>query len=333
MKYFLLPLVFWIGFCQGQLNYQKDLLGPNFEQTTIQQPNDYEGEVVCTLIRLKNQPKSRKAVLYIHGFNDYFFQSELAEHYAQMGYRFYAIDLRKYGRSYRSHQKLNNVRNLNEYDADIDTALKIIQAEGSIYTLVNGHSTGGLIAALYAHHHPQSDQFQALFLNSPFFDFNIAPWMKKIMLPMVAKKGKKKPNKLFKREGLGLYGESINKKNHGEWEFNEAWKPNVSPPLNYGWFYAIHQGHLEVFKGLKIDKPVLVMHSDHSVQSKVWTDALLSGDAVLSVTDIEREAKKIEGNCSIISIPNAMHDLILSKKEVRDDVYVKLESWLQSIHP
>ncbi len=44
----------------------------------------------------KSPQNTQKAVLYIHGFIDYFFQTEMAEQFNQHGYDFYALDLRKY---------------------------------------------------------------------------------------------------------------------------------------------------------------------------------------------------------------------------------------------
>ncbi|MEK8226237.1 alpha/beta hydrolase [Oerskovia sp. M15] len=41
----------------------------------------------------------RRAVLYVHGFVDYFFQAHLGDAFEEHGYAFYAIDLRGYGRS------------------------------------------------------------------------------------------------------------------------------------------------------------------------------------------------------------------------------------------
>ncbi|MEG8036484.1 hypothetical protein QP157_14580 [Sphingomonas sp. LR61] len=43
-------------------------------------------------------------VLYVHGWSDYFFQREMAEHLEALGARFFALDLRKYGRSLLPHQ-------------------------------------------------------------------------------------------------------------------------------------------------------------------------------------------------------------------------------------
>ncbi|GAA3180448.1 hypothetical protein GCM10020255_074200 [Rhodococcus baikonurensis] len=56
----------------------------------------------ATLVRYQPQKeavKTRRAVLYVHGFTDYFFQKHLAEHFAEQGYAFFALDLRKCGRS------------------------------------------------------------------------------------------------------------------------------------------------------------------------------------------------------------------------------------------
>ena len=52
------------------------------------------------------------AVLHVHGFADYFFQTEYAEWWLERGYDFYALDLRKYGRSLRPHQTPNYVTDL-----------------------------------------------------------------------------------------------------------------------------------------------------------------------------------------------------------------------------
>ena len=63
------------------------------------------------------------------------------------------------------------------YDEEIDEAVRIIrEEEGHDVLLVNGHSTGGLIAALWADRVRGKGVVQGLFLNSPFFEFN-TPWL------------------------------------------------------------------------------------------------------------------------------------------------------------
>lgn len=109
--------------------YQADILGTAYEQTTLQRPNDYEGKVTATLSPQKTPQQIAKAVLYIHGFIDYFFQKEMTEQFNQHDSDFYALGLRKYGRSILPHQKYYNVRNITEYEAEINQTLEIIRAE------------------------------------------------------------------------------------------------------------------------------------------------------------------------------------------------------------
>ncbi len=57
--------------------------------------------MVATLVRRPTHGETNCAVLHLHGFADYFFQTEYAEWWTERGYTFYALDLRKYGRSIR----------------------------------------------------------------------------------------------------------------------------------------------------------------------------------------------------------------------------------------
>ena len=59
---------------------------------------------MATLIRKTSDRRGRRAVLYLHGWNDYFFQTHLADYLSDIGYDFYALDLRRYGRSMRPGQ-------------------------------------------------------------------------------------------------------------------------------------------------------------------------------------------------------------------------------------
>src|SRR5262249_59285652 len=116
-------------------------------------PGEGGGGAPATLITRRAGTPTRRAVLYVHGFVDYFFQTHLADFFVERGYDFYALDLRKYGRSLRAHQTPNFSSDLNEYFTEIDEAIRVIRDEDGHDTVVlNGHSTGGLIGALYAHH-------------------------------------------------------------------------------------------------------------------------------------------------------------------------------------
>src|SRR3989442_4583659 len=150
--------------------WQLDTLWPGFEALELEFPNDYDGPVVATLVRLPAANAPRGAVLYIHGFSDYFFQRHMAERFAAEGYAFYALDLRKYGRSLRPQQHANFCKSVSEYYADIDAAFELIGGP----LLLAGHSMGGLVAALYAHEGKRRDEGQRLWLNSAIFDWDLS---------------------------------------------------------------------------------------------------------------------------------------------------------------
>ncbi|MGH9060169.1 MAG: alpha/beta hydrolase, partial [Acidimicrobiales bacterium] len=90
-----------------------DVLGAGYQARIIPLGTDDEGEVVATLVRRDPSPRAGRAglagtaVLYVHGYNDYFFQTDLADFFAERGATFYALDLRKYGRSLRPHHTPN----------------------------------------------------------------------------------------------------------------------------------------------------------------------------------------------------------------------------------
>ncbi|MGH3356943.1 MAG: alpha/beta hydrolase, partial [Nocardioidaceae bacterium] len=78
-----------------------DTLGEPYVAETLEIGTDDEGPVVATLVSRRSPDRARGAVLHLHGFCDYFFQTEMAEFYLDLGFDFYALDLRKCGRSLR----------------------------------------------------------------------------------------------------------------------------------------------------------------------------------------------------------------------------------------
>lgn len=313
-------------------HYTDDILKNGFEQTVIVQHNDYEGKVTATLIRKLGLKFSEKAILCIHGFNDYFFQKIIADEFIKKGYNFYALDLRKYGRSILQNHKPNNVRNLSEYYEDIDKALAIIKKEGSQQVVLYGHSTGGLIITLYAAARKGKERFDVLICNSPFFDFNVPRIQKITIVPILSLIGKINPNLKLPIGFSKYYGKSLHKKYFGEWEYNLKWKPNVAPSINAGWVKAIHQGHLEIAKGISIAKPILILHSLISVYPTKWTEEMFEGDAILNVKDIVEKSKLIESpHKEVIGFKGGIHDLVLSKNPVRNLVFETIFAKLDEI--
>ncbi|MDH3321049.1 MAG: lysophospholipase, partial [Betaproteobacteria bacterium] len=169
-------------------DWKADALLPGFEALTLEFPDDYDGRAVATLVRLPTGNAPRGPVLYLHGFVDYFFQRHMAERFAAEGYAFHALDLRKHGRSWLGHQHPCFCKDMTEYHADITAALETIGAP----VLLAGHSTGGLVCALYAHRGERRDALRALWLNSPFFDWKASPF-KRAQLGMAAIAGRAFP--------------------------------------------------------------------------------------------------------------------------------------------
>lgn len=317
----------------GRADYVRDTLGGDFLCKTIHMPDDYEGKVDITLVRKTSGLGADKAVLYIHGFNDYFFQTEEATFFANESYNFYAVDLRKYGRSWMAHQKRGNVRDLREYFADIDSALCTIRSEGNNSVLLLGHSTGGLIASLYLDQVDRqgldSSFVKGLILNSPFLDMNQSWIQEHIAIPLVSFWGKISPSTIVSRDQNTLYGKSIHSSYKGEWTYDLRWKTLESIPVNAAFVNAVYTAQKRVHAGLKITQPVLVMHSSRSIRSTLWSDEFMRSDAVLDVEDIHTYSPRL-GNCvSLVVIQDGMHDLALSLPKVRESYYEKIREWLK----
>ena len=99
-----------------------DVLGEPYTVETLDLGEDEEGPVCATLVHRPAPEPTDRAVLHVHGFADYFFHTEYAEWWNARGYDFYALDLRKYGRSLLEHQTPNYVEDLREYFPDLDAA-------------------------------------------------------------------------------------------------------------------------------------------------------------------------------------------------------------------
>ncbi len=291
--------------------------------------DDYEGQVEATLIERKAVSQSKNAVLYIHGFVDYFYQNHLADWANSINLNFYALDLRKYGRSLLPHQDPNMIRDVRDYFEEISIAVDLIRKNNNFLALI-GHSTGGLISSLYVNSHNHDNLINALILNSPFFDFNKPSWFKKTILPIIAKIGLRFPN-IASPEGLKEgYVKSIHKEHHGEWEFDFKYKPLLGFKINFGWIAAIYYAQKRLQYGLSISCPTLIMYSSKSVVPGNYKDSMHEADSVLNVVDIEKYSNTIGNNVRKVEIDGGIHDLILSKKEVRKYVFDEMTKFIKS---
>ncbi|PYC76657.1 lysophospholipase [Streptomyces tateyamensis] len=316
------------------MEFREDILGAPYEAAELPLAADDEGAVTATLVR-RLVPGSQRAVLYVHGYNDYFFQTNLADHFVALGFSFYALDLRKYGRSLRPHQSPNFVRDLAAYDEELDEAVRVIrELDGHTRLLVDGHSTGGLVAALWAHRRAGRGLVDGLFLNSPFLSMPTSPVLRTLGAPAVGALGRlagglrKLPSTLNPH-----YVHSLHRDHKGEWDFDLALKPAEGFPLYAGWLAAIQRGHREVRRGLAVDVPVLLMASTASIATTSWDPALHRRDAVLRADDIAALAPKLGRHVTTVRIEGGMHDLVLSGPEAREQVFAELDRWLAAYFP
>lgn len=308
-----------------------DYLGEDYHTRTLL----LNGDVTATLVRHHAQRTAREAILYVHGFSDYFFQRHVAEHFAARGFDFYALDLRGYGRSLRDDDIPNYATDLTVYFEELDAAVQAIrQDDGHQRVVLMGHSTGGLITSLWAHERRAVPLIDALVLNSPWLEL-AEPWVLRTFGTAVIKAvGRIAPRRVI-RPGLGsLYGRSIHADHHGEWEFDVAWKPINAFPVLAGWLRAVRRGHAQVQRGLDVQVPVLALHSSRSLlRAKAWTEDAMKADTVLDVKDMVRFAPRIGRRVTLVEVQDGMHDLFLSARPVREKALSEVDTWLNEHLP
>jgi alpha-beta hydrolase superfamily lysophospholipase len=320
----------------GATGWVPDVL-PGYWQTTIPLGLDPagEGEVVATLMRRGDPVRADHAVLAIHGFTDYFFHSELADHFADRGFAFYAMDLQKCGRSRRTGQTPHFITDMSGYDVELEHARRIIGEEtGSARLLTYGHSTGALILALWLDRLRRRGALArtdigGLVLNSPWLDLpGHAILRLRMTSATIATLSRLRTKGVIRGAGNGGYGTSLHRDYHGEFEYNLEWKPLGGFPITLGWLHAMRRGQARLQRGLDVGVPNLILRSDHTVREDAGPDAVARGDAVLDVRHIARWAGCIGNRSTIIPVTDAKHDVFLSLAEPRRLAYRHLDHWL-----
>ncbi len=307
-------------------DWQVDVLGKPYYAETIELEDDAEGEVVATLVRRRGRSRSRKAVLHVHGFADYFFQTPAADFWLSRGYDFYALDLRKYGRSLRPHQTPNFVTDLDDYYEELDEAHRRITArDGHDHVLLSGHSTGGLVVPLWLHDNGASAA--GLVLNAPWLDLQGSLLLRTAGTAAIDQIGALRPHLSIPREVSGFYARSLHRDHDGEWPFDLAWKPLESWPVYAGWLRAVRRGHARVHRGLDLDVPTLVLTSSRSGHPREWDESCHSTDIVLDVRQIRKWAHKVADHVTLVSLEGALHDVTLSRKEIREQAFEEITRW------
>ena len=304
---------------------ETDVLGPPYTSTTLALRPDAEGEVYATLVHRPAEGAALGAVLHVHGFADYFFHTEYGDWWAARGYDFYALDLRKYGRSIREHQTPNYIESLDTYFEELDAAWAEISA-GHSEIILSAHSTGGLVLPLWAA--DRKPAASAMVLNSPWFDLRGSLLLRTVGTRVIDVVGAALPKRVLPRDVSGFYTRSLHRDHEGEWEFNLDWKPVTSWPVYAGWLRAIRRGHAQLQAGLALPFPVLVLSSARTGAPAEMNEEVHGTDIVLDVQQIRRWAGALGSHVTSVAIEGARHDVTLSVEPVRKQVYDEIDRWL-----
>ena len=291
-----------------------------FEKATFDLEGDDDGPVVATLVRRVQSvgaPARRCAVLYVHGYNDYFFQTHLAQRWEDEGYDFFAIDLRRCGRSWRPWQLAHFVDDLRDYRPELTEAAAWIRRSHDVL-VVNAHSTGGLTVSLWAHSLRRKVAIDALVLNSPWFDL-AAPWFdREVATRVLDVVGPLGPTYVLDA-APSAYAQRLHVAGGGEWDYDVALKNPDGVPVRAAWLRAVRRGHRRLERGLAVRCPVLVCTSDRSGPE---------GDVVLDVEQIEARAEQVGDDVTLAKIPGGVHDLALSPEPAREQYFATVFDWL-----
>lgn len=314
------------------------LLGPGFEE---------RGLGPATLVRPADRPDRPNAVvLHVHGYNDYFFQEHLARAFVAAGHAFYAVDLRRAGRSLLDHDHHHGpsaddalpphyVASLREAGADLSAAAHAVrELEPGLPLVVHAHSTGGLSAALWAHavrddpaHGPD-----LLVLDSPFFSLSgsrLADAGRSAVLEVL---GRRRPLAVVSANP-SEYATHQHASRGGRWEFDTTLKRPDGLPARAGWLRTVTRAQARLARGLAVPGPVLVARSDSSGPDRPDNPRLDAQDTVLDVGRIAALTPRVGPDTTPLVVAGGVHDLALSADTPRHAYLDGVLGWLDARLP
>lgn len=325
--------------------WRPDLLGADFQARDFRLGTDPEGEgeVVTTLIRHLPDPvhppadwAGRRAVVWIPGMTDYFFQEHVARFLHERGFAFYALDLRKTGRARQPGQHWHYSESLQDYFPDLSAALDFLAGEHSGVVPI-AHSTGGLIVPLWLDHlrrtgDPRHAHVDGVILNSPWLDMMYPRAVVRVLRPVVRFLGRRWPHLAIPGGNLGVYGASIHRDHHGEWDFDVTMKPVGGHRKYLGWLRAILAGHGQVHEGgVDVGVPVLTLCSSRSRLGRPYAPEADTADTVLDVAQIRYWAPRLGSWVTVRTIEDARHDVFLSLRPAREEALEVTADWLTGL--
>ena len=325
--------------------WKPDSVLEGYQQATVHLGEDAEGEIVATFVRkdpskLTLQERWRRwhfsvrghrlAIMYVHGWNDYFYRRHASEYWESLGIPFYAVDLRKFGRSYRPYQTPGYIEDLHEYRLEFNALRdQIIKEQGKdVRILMIAHSQGGLSASLWVNaEHPH--HVEALALNSPWLELQGNRMFRLLSTPVVQMYRLRGGKTVMPMRDPGFYARCIKRSTGGEWDYlDHPLNPGVEFLTRAGWMQAIYNGQDEIAKNLDIQIPVLVCTSDKSMMlQSTWDEGMREADSVLDITAIRQAALHLGDVVALATIRGGLHDLSMSKPDARRKYFRIVTMW------
>ncbi|MGO5364244.1 MULTISPECIES: alpha/beta hydrolase [unclassified Bifidobacterium] len=325
--------------------WKPDSVLEGYQQATVHLGEDAEGEIVATFVR-KDPSKltlherwrrwhfsvrgHRLAIMYVHGWNDYFYRRHASEYWESLGIPFYAVDLRKFGRSYRPYQTPGYIEDLHEYRLEFNALRdQIVKEQGKdVRILMIAHSQGGLSASLWVNtEHPH--HVEALALNSPWLELQGNRMFRLLSTPVVQMYRLRGGKTVMPMRDPGFYARCIKRSTGGEWDYlDHPLNPGVEFLTRAGWMQAIYNGQDEIAKNLDIQIPVLVCTSDKSMMlQSTWDEGMREADSVLDITAIRQAALHLGDVVALATIRGGLHDLSMSKPDARRKYFRIVTMW------
>ncbi|MCT1867622.1 alpha/beta fold hydrolase [Dermabacter sp. p3-SID358] len=287
-----------------------------------------------TIARRAPQKLATGAIaLYLHGWSDYFFHPHVAQFFNDRGFDFWAIDLRRNGRSLRDGDVATAIGDVGEYGEEIARTIEIASDDARERGLspkkpvIYAHSTGGLTAVTWAA--KNSGQASALLLNSPWLELHGGPLARRALLPELEMLARIRPLQTVVPGLPDFYARTLHADFGGQWDWHVPYKPFESFPMPACTLAAVARAQSELARGLDIREPIFMTASTRSALGLFFSRRAYTSDAILNVEQQVTNARNAGRDLTIARIPGATHDMALAFEAPRKMFFAELAAFME----
>ena len=197
--------------------------------------------------------------------------------------------------------------------------------------ILMGHSTGGLIAALWADRNP--GRLAALVLNSPWLEMQGSAGVRLLAKSIVGPVSAMKPYAVLTLPRIDHYWRTLSDQAEGEWDLHPLWRPPHAFEVPAAWLSAVLSGHRAVAGRLDVSVPILVLVSARGHRGTSYAEAMLTSDIVLDPDAMARRSLRLGNRVTVHRLPDALHDVFASPASVREAAGAATLTWLGAYAP